>query len=382
MNDVVRDLAHDIDFEPILAAPQAVLCHDLDDPAPLFDTPAERHHDAEVGKPHDLADPAQGRAFQREARSVGRMRIARRAPEAEHRIGFFRLECAATDQARILVRLEVRKTNDHRLRIEGGSDRADPLRELLHKEIRGTSVTGDEFRDDLLRTGIGHLLGLYKRHRMNPDVLADDEFHPCKADAVIRQHRCAKGDIRISQVDHDRRLRALEPGQRHLGRLEGNAALVDTPDIPLGAGDGHRHACLKRPRHVRSADDRSHAEFPGNDRRMTGPAAPVGHDGGGGLHHRFPIRTGRVRDEHLAGLESREVVNARNHTHYPGDDLLSHGPACGENLTGSLEAESREGLGGPLRNDGFRARLDDVEAAILAVLRPFDIHRRRMAGTP
>src|SRR5215510_1825477 len=47
------------------------------------------------------------------------------------------------------------------------------------------------------------------------------------------------------------------------------------------------------------------------------------------------------------------------------DDILAH-----------AYAQCRSNKGAP----GFRARLDDIEFAILAVLGPFDVHRGRLPG--
>ena len=108
LDHIVGDLAHDIDLEPVLAAREAVLGHDGDDPARLLDPPAEGHHDAQILQSHDLAHPAQGGAFQGKARRIGGVRIARGAAEPEHRVLFLGLEVGAADQAGIFVGLEVR----------------------------------------------------------------------------------------------------------------------------------------------------------------------------------------------------------------------------------------------------------------------------------
>jgi hypothetical protein len=47
-----------------------------------------------------------------------------------------------------------------------------------------------------------------ERHRMNADVLADDELHTCEPNPVIEQHCGVVGELRISEIDHDRSARA------------------------------------------------------------------------------------------------------------------------------------------------------------------------------
>ena len=66
-DDVVRDLAHHVDLEPVLAAPQPLLRHHRQHLVGLLEPPAERHHELEVGEAHLLAHAAHRGAF--EARS-------------------------------------------------------------------------------------------------------------------------------------------------------------------------------------------------------------------------------------------------------------------------------------------------------------------------
>ena len=109
--------------------------HRVEDPLRLVDAPAERHHDADVGQAHVLAHAPQRRAFEREAGGIGRVRIARGAAEAEHRVFFLRLEALAAEQPRVFVGLEVGQPDDHRLGIEGRRDRADAFGQLLDEVI-------------------------------------------------------------------------------------------------------------------------------------------------------------------------------------------------------------------------------------------------------
>jgi Transposase domain (DUF772) len=107
-DDVVRDLAHDVDLEPLGAALDPVLRHRLDDRFAFCDAAAERDHDAKVGQPHFVAHPRQCGAFERKSGGIGRVGIARRSAEPEHRVVLLGLEPGAAEEARIFVGLEVR----------------------------------------------------------------------------------------------------------------------------------------------------------------------------------------------------------------------------------------------------------------------------------
>ena len=100
LDDVVGDLAHHVDLEPVLAALQAVARHRGQHLFGFDDAPAEGHHDQEIGQPHDVAHAPQRLAFERESVGVGGVRVARGAAKAEHRIGLVRLEGGAAEELR------------------------------------------------------------------------------------------------------------------------------------------------------------------------------------------------------------------------------------------------------------------------------------------
>ena len=151
LDDVVGDLAHDVDLKTVLAALQTVACHGLEHAPRFLDPPAEGNHDAQIGQPHVLAHAAQRGTFEREAGGIGRVRVACRTAEAEHRILFLGLEALTAEQPRVLVGLEIGQADDHGLGIEGGCDHAHALREpfdeiigrawvVAHQPLDGRSV--------------------------------------------------------------------------------------------------------------------------------------------------------------------------------------------------------------------------------------------------
>ncbi len=110
-----------------------MLGHLIDDPFCFFDAPAKRHHDKQIRQSHLVTNATERRAFERKTRSIGGVRIACRAPKAQHRVFLFWLEALAAQQARIFVRLEIGKTHDDRLWIEGRRDRADAFSKPVDK---------------------------------------------------------------------------------------------------------------------------------------------------------------------------------------------------------------------------------------------------------
>ena len=112
----------------------------------------------------------------------------------------------------------------------------------------------------------------------------------------------------------------------------------------------------------------------GDDGRVAGASAAVGHNGGGALHDRFPVRVGHVRDEDVAGLERSHLVNWGEDSDTAGADALADGAALDQHPAGTVEAETAQAAGGPAGLHGFRARLQNVQAAVDPVLAPFDVH--------
>ena len=188
LDHVVRDLAHDVDLQAVHAALQAVLGHRLQHAFAFFDAAAERDHQLDVGQAHLVAHALHRRAFEREALGIGRVRVARGAAKADHRIRLGRLEPAPAEQARVFVGLEVRHAHDHRLRIERRGDRADAFGQLAH-EVVGRASHGPRVRRAICvaHGRVVDALGMHQRHRMGLDVLGDDELHARQADAVVGQ---------------------------------------------------------------------------------------------------------------------------------------------------------------------------------------------------
>ena len=138
---------------------------------------------------------------------------------------------------------------------------------------------------------------------MRLDVFIDDEFEAGEADAIVRQVRRRKGQVRVAEIQHDLRLRLGQPREVGFGDLELEFTLVHAALVTGGAGHGHGIAVWHRAGRGVAAHDGGHSEFARDDRGVTGAAAAVGHDRGGGFHDRFPVGRGRVGDEHFTGPE-------------------------------------------------------------------------------
>ena len=284
------------------------------------------------------------------------------------------------DQPRIFIGLEIRQTDDHGLGIERGGDDADAFRELLDEVVGRASVIANQPLNGLLRRRRCHLLRIDQRHRMNADVLADDELHPRQTDPIVRQHGCPEGKLRVPQIQHNGGARPLEIARLDLRRLEWKLAVVDATDLSLGAG--HRHDATGLQSILRSCrpDYGRNAEFACDNRRMAGPSAALCHDRGGNLHDRLPIRARRLRDENLARLERRKLMSVGNDPCGPNRDLLADCATRGQHRGRPLEGIAFERRRRSARGHGLGSSLNDIELPIIGILGPFNVHRHRMPG--
>ena len=374
-DDVVRDLAHRVDLQAVLPAGESELGHLGQHRLRLLHPADEGDHEDDVREAHVLADPLHGLALEGEAFDVGRVCVAGRPAPADHRVALDGLEGGAAEETRVLVGLEVAHAHDNGLGPERRGDGADPLGEPLDEERLAVGVAAGEPGDRGGRLGIRDLLRVEKRHRVGPDRLADDELHPGEPDTVVRQERRLEGEVRVAEVDHDVGLGALQALDLGAHDVERDLAVVDAPGVALGARRGDEGALRDGRGAVSRADDGRDAELAGDDRRVAGPPTSVRDDRGGGLHDGLPVRGRHVRDQHLAGVEVRQVGNVDDDACVARGDLLADAAAGGEDLAGSVEDVGLEARRLALRGDRLGTGLDEVEESVEPVLGPFHVHR-------
>jgi hypothetical protein len=112
---------------------------------------------------------------------------------------------------------------------------------------------------------VGYAVGMSSCHRVELDVLVDDELEPRQADPVVGQAGDAEGGVGIADVDHHGRARPAEVRQVGLGAHDGQLTLVDTPGLALAAG--HRHHGPVRKRHRWRRHSRPRQECRAHGRR-------------------------------------------------------------------------------------------------------------------
>jgi hypothetical protein len=211
----------------------------------------------------------------------------------------------------------------------------------------------------------------HQGHRVDPDQVADDEFHSREPDAVVRDAPPAEGRSGIGQVEKDLGARGRQGRQVHLGRLERQDPFVDLTLVALGARDRDFVGICERARAIARAHDGGDAQLAGDDGGVAGAAPQVGDDAGRLFHDRDPVRVGHLRHQDRAFLDLADVGGVEHPADPAGGDPLAHREAGGELPALPLETIGLQDRRPLLGLHRLRPRLDDEELSRIAVLRPF-----------
>ena len=366
-------LAHHDDFQPPLAAAQAILGQDLDHLLGFPHGTHEGDHHLDVGQPHDVTHPLHRLALEGEAGAEAVGDVARRATEADHGVLFVGLVAAPSHQVGVFVGLEVRHPHYDPLRPEGGGQGGDPLGQLGHIVFPRALVAGDHLGDGGLELR-ALLVELQQRLGVYPYHAVDDELEARQPDACIGQLGKIERPVRVAHVHHDfdgQARHVAHLGHRHV-KIE--LAVVDEAGVPFRAGDGDELARCYVVGGIATAHHGRDAELPGDDGGVTGAATPVGDDGRSPLHDGLPVRIRHVGDQHIAGLHLVHLADGADDPRRARANLVADGAPLDQHLDRLLEGKTLEGVCLLAATHGFRAGLDYVEPAILPVLGPLDIH--------
>jgi len=189
-----------------------------------------------------------------------------------------------------------------------------------------------------------------------------------------------EGELRVGEVHHDLGGRSRHVLQIHSLDVEGDVAVVDDPGVALGARYGHRLPGAQGLGRVVGSDHGGDSQLARDDGRVTGSTAAVGHDRRRTLQDGLPVGRGGVGHEYVAGLEPGQLIGPIDDPNRAAGNPGSDGAAGREHAAGLLQPVRLECVRLLLGGDRLRAGLHDVELAIGAVLRPFDVHRTALTG--
>ena len=186
---VVRDLAHHVDLEPVLARGAGRCCAiSASTRRPSLERAAERDHHLDVGEPHVVAHaPDAPRTRARSPRGSGRRSSATRRGSRSSGSPRSARTAAPPSRPGVLVGLEVGEAHDDRPRVEGGGDLRDAAGQPVDEELRRRRRSRGARADLGATAGSVDALGVEQRHRMDADPARDDELDAREPDAGARQ---------------------------------------------------------------------------------------------------------------------------------------------------------------------------------------------------
>ena len=191
-----------------------------------------------------------------------------------------------------------------------GGDPREAARQPVDEILGLVLIAGGELGDLALGVLVLQRVEADQRHRMDLDVVADDEFHAGEADAVGRDAPPAEGGGRVGEVEHHLRARFRNAGEIELLGFEIGGALVDEAWSPSAQETVTSCSLCRTSRRIAGADDRRQPELAADDGGVRGAPAVIGDDGGRALHDRHPVRIGRAGDENRAVDEAVDVARA------------------------------------------------------------------------
>ena len=216
--------------------------------------------------------------------------------------------------------------------------------------------------------------------RMDADVVSDDELEPRQPNAVAGDGSQVEGLFRVANIHQDAGSGGGQIAEGLLLEPEGQPSGVDMTHLPLTAGERHGGTVLKEPGAFAAAHDGRDAHLAGDDRRMAGASALVGHHAAGHAENRLPIRVGAPGDQHITLLEMLHGGGIANQPHHSAahggtDRLAAHDRA---HLVG-LQMPTAQHRATAAGFHCLRAGLEDKDLTVGTILGPLDVHRGRGA---
>ena len=209
---------------------------------------------------------------------------------------------------------------------------------------------------------------------MDTNVVVDDEFQSGQANALVGQLRKIKCQLGVTHVHHD------------FGRNVGHGpaldfrdfcfqqAVINSAGIALCTADCDQGAIFELIGCVATTHHGRNTQFARNDGGVARPAASVGDNGTGALHHGLPIGIGHVSDQHVTCLDLVHLRDAVDQTNRPSPNFLTNGAALGQHSALAFQGVAQFCCAFGLALDGLWASLQDIKQAVCAILAPLNVH--------
>jgi len=108
---------------------------------------------------------------------------------------------------------------------------------------------------------------------------------------------------------------------------------------------------------------------------MTSAPAPVGDNRRSDFHHRFPIGRRNIGNQHITSFKAAQLPQVLNDSRVARGNFAAYRMARDNRICLVFKHILLQNHPAQLGYDGFRPRLNNVQGAVNAILRPFYIHR-------
>jgi len=179
-----------------------VLCEARDHALPFRNCATEGNHDLDIRQTHLVANTCERRTFQSKPFCITRIVVTRCATESQHWVFFLWFKFRTSDETSVLICFEVARTHNHRLWKERGGNPSDTFAETIDEKLSRILVA-NTIRNRCNRGCVLQLWIASQRHRVNANVIGDDEFCPRESDTRVGYCCELKGFGWITDSKHD-----------------------------------------------------------------------------------------------------------------------------------------------------------------------------------
>mmetsp|Transcript_38878 Transcript_38878/g.89771 ORF Transcript_38878/g.89771 Transcript_38878/m.89771 type:complete len:360 (+) Transcript_38878:25-1104(+) len=236
--DIAGKLSHHVPLQAVLAASKTILLENLVDVLGHIQGSHKRDHDLDVGQAHLSAHLLDCIKLHGEALLKEGIRVAAATTEANHWVLLVRLVLVSTNEALVLIGLEVRQADNDLLGVHGACKGRNTLGNLLHVEVLRAVIPTHLLLNDLLGLCI-HGVQLKQGLWVHADGIVDHKLQSCQANSVAWQLAKRKGRLGVANIHHDLHVHLWNLTDILLRALELQQALVNAASVTLSTADSH-----------------------------------------------------------------------------------------------------------------------------------------------
>ena len=144
--------------------------------------------------------------------------------------------------------------------------------------------------------------------------------------------------------------------------------------VTLRTRNCHHHAVLQMLSGIATTDYCRNTQLTSNNRSVTSTTTAIGNNCSSAFHYRLPVRVCHISNQYVTGLNAIHFAWVPNNTDGTCANLLTNGTTFSQYLRATLELVAHLYLASSLTLDCLWTSLQDINAAILTVFTPLNIH--------